>query len=70
MNINTTNLEEYFDLVYNKTDKKLNSQILNCWEYFGYQNKELFTADIELLVQTIYPELKITQESDVRLIKI
>ena len=66
MNINTTNLEEYFDLV-TKTENKINSQLMDCWEYFGYPNKELFIADIELLVQTIYPELKITQESNARL---
>ena len=67
MNISTTNLEEYFDLVYNKTNNKLNSQLLSCWEYFGYPNKELFTADIELLLQTIYPELKIVKESKTRI---
>ena len=67
MNINTTNLEEYFDLAYNKSCTKLNSQLLGCWEYFGYPNKELFTSDIELLIQTIYTDLTITQESNARI---
>lgn len=66
MNMNTTNLEDYLDLEY-KTDKKIKSQLLSCWEYFGYPNKELFTSDIELLIQTIYPELKITRESKTRI---
>jgi hypothetical protein len=66
MIISTTNLEEYFDLVI-KTENKINSQLINCWEYFGYPNKELFTSDIELLIQTIYPDLQIIKESNARL---
>ena len=68
MNNNISSLEEYFDLFSkSKSKDKINSQLLNCWEYFGYPNKELFVTDIELLIQVIYPNLKICQESNARL---
>ena len=66
MNSNILSLEDYLDNLL-QTNNKINSQLLNCWEYFNYSNKELFIADIELLIQIIYPNLKICQESNIRL---
>ena len=66
MNNKISNLEEYLDLI-SDSGEKLNYCLLNCWEYFGYLNRELFIDDIELLIQTIYPNLNISQESNIRL---
>lgn len=66
MNNNILSLEEYFDLSI-ESKEKINSKLLNCYEYFNYTNKELFIADIEILIQTIYPNLKIIQDSNTRL---
>lgn len=60
------NLEEYLDKI-EKKDNKINSKILDSWEYFNYPNKEIFSNDIELLIQLIYPNIKICQDSNVRL---
>jgi hypothetical protein len=65
-NKNKINLEDYLDNIL-QTKNKIDLELLNCWEYFLYPNKEIFIADIELLIQTIYPNLKICQNSQARL---
>jgi len=65
-NVNNICLENYLDTI-SQTDKKINSQILDSWKYFKYPNKEIFISDIKLLIQTIYPNLKICQNSPIRL---
>jgi hypothetical protein len=65
LNIKKT-LEDYLDDIA-LSNNKINSQILDCWSYFGYTNKEIFINDIELLIQTIYPNLKICSNTPIRL---
>lgn len=60
------NLEDYLDNI-KKTDNKINSKILDSWEYFNYPNKEIFICDIEFLIKTVYPNIKIYQDSNIRL---
>jgi predicted restriction endonuclease len=59
-------LEDYLDKI-NQTDNKINFKILDSWEYFNYSNKEIFINDIELLIQLIYSNIKICQDSNIRL---
>lgn len=66
MNNKYINLEDYLDNI-EKLDKKINSKILDSYEYFKYPNKEVYTDDLEFLIQTIYPKIKICQDSNVRL---
>ena len=60
MNLNT--IETYLDTI-NGTNKKIPIKTLDSWEYFGYPNKNIFQIDLELLIQTVYPEIKIVKSN-------
>jgi predicted restriction endonuclease len=47
----------------NNTDKIVETKILNSHEYFGYENKFTFQADLELMIETIYPNVKLVNKS-------
>lgn len=49
MNNKNINLEDYLDNI-EKFDKKINSKILDSYEYFKYPNKEVYTNDLELFI--------------------
>lgn len=59
-------LEDYLDQI-SKSDSKLNSQILDCWEFFKYPNKNTFIYDLELLTHLIYTNIKISKNTQLRL---
>jgi len=61
------NLEEYLDTISTNPYKKIPIQIINTWEYFGYPCSKIFKSDLELLIQNVYPEIKLIENSNSRL---
>ncbi len=54
-------LLDYLDEI-NNTDKIINKKIFNSYEYFGYRNKFTFQIDLELMIETIYLDIKLTDK--------
>ena len=60
-------LEEYLDTISNSPDKKISNKFVNTWKFFNYPNLNIFAVDLNLLLQTVYTEIKIVQDSNTRL---
>lgn len=58
------NLETYLD---NYTQTKLQHKILSTYKYFGYEFEEVFTIDLNLLLNNVYPHIKLVQDQKTRL---
>jgi len=61
------NLEEYLDTISNSSDKKISDKFIHTWKYFNYPNSDTFVIDLDLLLQTVYTDIKIVQDSNIRL---
>ena len=61
------NLEEYLDEISNSSDKKISDKFIHTWNFFNYPNPNIFATDLDLLLQTAYTDIKIIQDSNVRL---
>ena len=60
-------LLDYLESI-NNYNKIIDVKILNSYEYFGYSNKFTFKIDLELLLETIYLDIKfVDKPSQVRL---
>lgn len=61
-----TKLTKYLGDI-NKNDKQLSKQILNSYAYFDYPDEHIFKLDLELVISTVYDEIKIVDvQSGVR----
>lgn len=61
------NLEEYLDIILNSPDKKISNKFIHTCKYFNYPNSDIFAIDLDLLLQSVYPDIKLVQDSNVRL---
>ena len=57
-------IETYLDSYNNKN---LSIKILSTFKYFGYINQEIFTIDLNLLLENIYTDIKLVEDKKIRL---
>lgn len=47
----------------NKNEKHISKQILNSYAYFDYPDEHILKLDLELVISTVYDEIKITDKN-------
>lgn len=60
-------LEDYLDIISNSPYKNISNKFIHTWKYFNYPNSNIFAIDLNLLLQTVYTDIKIVQNSNARL---
>jgi hypothetical protein len=68
-NSKSDSLEDYLDKISNSSNKKIPNKFMHTWKYFNYPNSNIFVNDLDLLLQTVYTDVKIIQDSHVRLLQ-
>jgi hypothetical protein len=60
------NLEDFLDKQIYSKNYELDNKIFEFWEYFGYYDLYTFQTDLNLLLETIYKQIKIISKSKSR----